>query len=87
MASRVSAKLATTTELWISAVFREDRNRMREVGCRAPMNLLVQRALQAKLLATIATLINWIHDPDGNVSAGRIVEVASPRGFEPRFSP
>jgi Fic family protein len=55
-AIRVSAELATTTGQRISAVFREDRNRVREMGRQAPTILLVQEALQAKPLATIATL-------------------------------
>jgi Fic family protein len=55
-AIRVSAEQATTTGLRISAVFREDRNRVREMGRQAPTLLLVQEALQAKPLATIATL-------------------------------
>jgi Fic family protein len=55
-AIRVSAEQATTTGLRISAVFREDRNRVREMGRQASTILLVQEALQAKPLATIATL-------------------------------
>jgi Fic family protein len=55
-AIRVSAEQATTTGQRISAVFREDRNRVREMGRQAPTILLVQEALQAKPLATIATL-------------------------------
>jgi Fic family protein len=55
-AIRVSAEQATTTGLRISAVFREDRNRLREMGRQAPTILLVQESLQAKPLATIATL-------------------------------
>jgi Fic family protein len=55
-AIRVSAEQATTTGLRISAVFREDRNRLREMGRQAPTLLLVQEALQAKPLGTIATL-------------------------------
>ena len=55
-AIRVSAEQATTTGLRISEVFREDRNRVREMGRQAPTILLVQEALQAKPLATIATL-------------------------------
>ncbi len=55
-AIRVSAEQATATGLRISAVFREDRNRVREMGRQAPTMLLVQEALQAKPLATIATL-------------------------------
>jgi Fic family protein len=55
-AIRVSAEQATTTGLRISAVFREDRNRVREMGRQAPTILLIQEALQAKPLATIATL-------------------------------
>jgi Fic family protein len=55
-AIRVSAEQATTTGLRISAVFRDDRNRVREMGRQAPTILLVQEALQAKPLATIATL-------------------------------
>jgi Fic family protein len=55
-AIRVSAEQATRTGLRISAVFREDRNRLRETGRQAPTILLVQEALQAKPLATIATL-------------------------------
>ena len=55
-AIRVSAEQATTTGQRISAVFREDRNRVREMGRQAPSILLVQEALQAKPLATIATL-------------------------------
>jgi Fic family protein len=55
-AIRVSADQAMTTGLRISAVFREDRNRVREMGRQAATILLVQEALQAKPLATIATL-------------------------------
>jgi len=55
-AIRVSAEQATATGLRISAVFREDRNRVREMGRQAPTILLVQEALQAKPLATIARL-------------------------------
>jgi cell filamentation protein, protein adenylyltransferase len=55
-AIRVSAEQATTTGLRISAVFREDRIRVREMGRQARTILLVQEALQAKPLATIATL-------------------------------
>jgi Fic family protein len=55
-AIRVSAEQATTTGLRISAVFREDRNRVREMGRQGPTILLIQEALQAKPLATIATL-------------------------------
>ncbi len=55
-AIRVSAEQATATGLRISAVFREDRNRAREMGRQAPTILLVQEALQARPLATIATL-------------------------------
>jgi Fic family protein len=55
-AIRVSAEQATTTGQRISAVFREDRNRVRDMGRQAPTILLVQEALQAKPLATIATL-------------------------------
>lgn len=55
-AIRVSAEQATTTGQRISAVFREDRNRLRDMGRQAPTMLLVQEALQAKPLATIATL-------------------------------
>jgi Fic family protein len=55
-AIRVSAEQATTTGQRISAVFREDRIRVREMGRQAPTILLVQEALQAKPLATIATL-------------------------------
>ena len=55
-AIRVSAEQATATGLRISALFREDRNRVREMGRQAPTILLVQEALQAKPLATIATL-------------------------------
>ena len=55
-AIRVSAEQATANGLRISAVFREDRDRVREMGRQAPTILLVQEALQAKPLATIATL-------------------------------
>jgi Fic family protein len=55
-AIRVSAEQATTTGTRISSVFREDRNRVRGMGRQAPTILLVQEALQAKPLATIATL-------------------------------
>jgi Fic family protein len=55
-AIRVSAEQATITGQRISAVFREDRNRVRGMGRQAPTILLVQEALQAKPLATIATL-------------------------------
>jgi len=75
-AIRVSAEQATTTGLRISAVFREDRNRVREMGRQAPTILLVQEALQAKPLATIATLTQstGFTDPDGDASTGRIAE-------------
>jgi Fic family protein len=55
-AIRVSAEQATTTGQRISLVFREDRNRVRGMGRQAATILLVQEALQAKPLATIATL-------------------------------
>jgi Fic family protein len=53
---RVSAEQATTTGQRIFAVFQEDRNRLRRLGRHAPTALLVQEALQAKPLATIAVL-------------------------------
>lgn len=55
-AIRVSAEQATLTGRRVFAVFREDRNRLRELGRLAPTALLVQEALQSKPLATIATL-------------------------------
>ena len=55
-AIRVSAEQATETGRRISTVFREDRDRVRSMGRQAPTVLLIQEALQAKPLATIATL-------------------------------
>jgi hypothetical protein len=75
-AIRVSAEQATTTGLRISAVIREDRNRVREMGCQAPTILLVHEALQAKPLATIATLTRstGLTTPTVTQSTGRIAE-------------
>jgi Fic family protein len=55
-AIRVSAEQATETGKRISTVFWEDRDRVRSMGRQAPTVLLIQEALQAKPLATIATL-------------------------------
>jgi Fic family protein len=55
-AIRVSAEQATLTGQRIITVFQEDRSQLRELGRLAPASLLVQEALQAKPLATIATL-------------------------------
>lgn len=55
-AIRVSADQATETGRRISTVFWEDRDRVRSMGRQAPTVLLIQEALQAKPLATIATL-------------------------------
>ncbi len=55
-AIRVSAEQATETGRRISLVFREDRDRVRSIGRQAANVLLIQEALQAKPLATIATL-------------------------------
>jgi Fic family protein len=55
-AIRVSAEQATETGRRISTVFWEDRDRVRSMGRQAPTVLLIQEALQAKPLATIATL-------------------------------
>lgn len=53
---RVSAEQAILTGQRVFVVFQEDRSRLRELGRQAPTALLVQEALQAKPLATIATL-------------------------------
>jgi hypothetical protein len=73
-AIRVSAEQATTTGLRISAVFREDRNRVREMGRQAPTILLVHEALQTKPLATIPTLTRstGLTTPTVTQSTGRI---------------
>jgi cell filamentation protein, protein adenylyltransferase len=55
-AIRVSADAATATGRRIFAVFREDRDRLKSIGRQAPTALLIQEALQAKPLATIAAL-------------------------------
>jgi Fic family protein len=55
-AIRASAEHATKTGQRISEVFQEDRTRVRGMGRLGPTILLVQEALQAKPLATIATL-------------------------------
>jgi Fic family protein len=55
-AIRVSAEEANETGRRISLVFREDRDRVRSIGRQAANVLLIQEALQAKPLATIATL-------------------------------
>ena len=55
-AIRISAEQATETGRRISTVFLEDRDRVRSMGRQAPTVLLIQEALQAKPLATIATL-------------------------------
>jgi Fic family protein len=55
-AIRVSAEQAANTAQRIFAVFREDRNHIRELGRQAPAALLIQEALQSKPLATIAAL-------------------------------
>ena len=55
-AIRISAEKATETGRRISTVFWEDRDRVRRMGRQAPTVLLIQEALQAKPLATIATL-------------------------------
>jgi Fic family protein len=55
-AIRVSAEQASKTGQRIFAVFQEDRNRIKELGRQAPAALLIQEALQAKPLRTIAAL-------------------------------
>jgi len=55
-AIRVSAEQASKTGQLISAVFQEDRSRLKDLGRQAPTALLVQEALQAKPLTTIAAL-------------------------------
>jgi len=55
-AIRVSAERATETGRRITSVFREDRDRVRSIGRQAATVLLIQEALQAKPLSTIATL-------------------------------
>jgi len=55
-AIRVSAEQASKTGRLISAVFQEDRSRLKDLGRQAPTALLVQEALQAKPLTTIAAL-------------------------------
>jgi len=55
-AIRVSADAATATGQRIFTVFREDRDRLRGIGRQAPTALLIQEAMQAKPLATIAAL-------------------------------
>jgi Fic family protein len=55
-AIRASAEHAAKTGQRISEVFQEDRIRVRGMGRLGPTILLVQEALQAKPLATIATL-------------------------------
>ena len=55
-AIRVSAEQARKTGQLISAVFQEDRSRLKDLGRQAPTALLVQEALQAKPLTTIAAL-------------------------------
>jgi Fic family protein len=55
-AIRASAEHAAKTGQRISEVFQEDRTRVRGMGRLGPTILLVQEALQAKPLATIATL-------------------------------
>lgn len=56
IAIRVSAEQASKTGQLISAVFQEDRSRLKDLGRQAPTALLVQEALQAKPLTTIAAL-------------------------------
>lgn len=55
-AIRVSADAATTTGRRVFTVFREDRDRLKGIGRQAPTALLIQEALQAKPLVTIAAL-------------------------------
>lgn len=55
-AIRVSATSATETGRRVFAVFREDRDRLRGIGKLAPSALLIQEALQARPLGTIAAL-------------------------------
>ncbi len=55
-AIRVSAEQGSKTGQLISAVFQEDRSRLKDLGRQAPTALLVQEALQAKPLTTIAAL-------------------------------
>jgi Fic family protein len=55
-AIRVSADTATATGRRIFTVFREDRDRLKGIGRQAPTALLIQEALQAKPLGTIAAL-------------------------------
>jgi Fic family protein len=56
VAIRVSAEQAITTGQRIFAVFQEDREAIRALGRVAANVLLVQEALQAKPLATVASL-------------------------------
>jgi Fic family protein len=55
-AIRVSATSATETGRRVFAVFREDRDQLKSIGRLAPTALLIQEAMQAKPLATIAAL-------------------------------
>jgi Fic family protein len=55
-AIRVSADSATETGRRVFAVFREDRERLKGIGRLAPTALLIQEAMQAKPLGTIAAL-------------------------------
>jgi Fic family protein len=55
-AIRVSATSATETGRRVFAVFREDRDRLKGIGKLAPSALLIQEALQARPLGTIAAL-------------------------------
>jgi Fic family protein len=55
-AIRASAEQATKTAQHIFAVFQEDRGRVKVLGRQAPTALLIQEALQASPMATIAGL-------------------------------
>jgi Fic family protein len=61
---RVSAEQATITSRQVMTVFQEDRSRLRELGRLAPTSLLIQEALQAKPLVTIATLTKATGRPE-----------------------
>ncbi len=56
-AIRVSAEQAVATGQRVLAVFQADRERLRSLGRLAPTSLVVQEALQATPLATVARLV------------------------------
>jgi Fic family protein len=56
-AIRVSAEQAVATGQRVLAVFQADRERLRSLGRLAPTALVVQEALQANPLATVAKLV------------------------------